>query len=318
MSARSTRSKRGAAAPQGGAPWSPWAAAFAVLGLACGCEPAREERLAPSHEIERLAFVPPARVELSSALEVGSEVPLLVSAYELTRGEWRVWYLQHGELSDAETLARVSAWDDSSADWPASFLTLEEARRYAAEHGQRLLTASEWLRVACGTAAALYPWGPNDVLSVANTLEVGLKRPTPAGTFEGGRSPLEIYDLVGNVSEWVDAPLGAREPLDWAMGGSFLTLRQPLYDPRGGEQGTLHIALDARHRATDVGVRLCCEAQGWLLAHAVELDALPDAQVRLAAVGRRWGSAASALLDELARAQPAHRSLRWLAEGTRR
>lgn len=317
MSARSTRSERAAAARPRGTPWSTRAAAFAVLGLACACAPAPRPQLAPSHEIERLCFVPPGRAELSSALAVSSEEPLLVSAYEVTRGEWRAWYLQHGELADADSLARVSAWEEATFDWPASFLTLEEARRYAIERGERLLTASEWLRVACGTAGALYPWGSNDVLSVANTLEVGLGQPTPAGTFEQGRSPLEIYDLVGNVFEWVDAPLGAHEPLDWAMGGSYLSLRQPLFDPRGGEQGALHLALDARHRAIDVGLRLCCEARRWLPAHAAELEELPNAQERLHAVGRRWGSAASALLDELSRAEPARPALRWLAEGSR-
>ncbi len=318
MNARSDRPTGGARAPRTGAPWSLRAAAFLVLAGAGACTPSQPEHVAASHAIERLAFVPPGRVELSSALEVASEEPLLVSAFELTRGEWRTWYLEHADQADVDALAHVASWDEATRDWPASFLSLEEAQRYAGEQGMRLLRASEWLRIACGSAAAPYPWGQNDVLSVANTLEFGLRQPTPVGTFEQGRSPLGIYDLVGNVYEWVDAPLEGREPLDWAMGGSFLTLRQPLFDPRGDEQGVLHLALDARHRAIDIGVRLCVNARTWLAAHAAELAHLPAAQARLGAVGARWGPAAVPLLEELGRSSGDAPALRWLLAGARR
>jgi hypothetical protein len=298
-----------------GAPRPLWVAAFCI-GALCACdEPARMAAL-PSLEIERLAFVPPARVALSSDLEVGSETALLVAQFEVTRGEWRTWFLARAETGDLDARARVEAWDPATDSWPASFLSLSEAREYARERGQRLPTSSEWLRIACGTAAAPYPWGPNDVASVANTLELGLHRPTPVGTFEQGRAPLEIYDLLGNVWEWVDDPPRAHEPFAWAMGGSYLTLRQPLFDARA--QLSLHLALDPGGRSNEVGLRVVAEARTWLEAHAPAFSGAPAAEARLGAVGRRWGPSAVPLLEELAAAHPGERAFGWLLAGARR
>jgi hypothetical protein len=292
-------------------------AAF-CLGALAACEPAATQAALESSAVERLAFVPPARVALSSELEAASEQPLLVAQFELTRGEWRSWYLARVDPVDAEARAQVEAWDASTFAGPAVFLSLEEGREYARAQGLRLLSTAEWLRTACGSAAAPYPWGPNDAASVANTLELGLRQATPVGTFEQGRSPFEIYDLLGNVWEWVDDPPGVHGPFAWAMGGSYLTLRQPLFDPKADELGTLHLELDAGGRSNEVGLRLCAEARPWLEAHAAELASVPSAERRLAAVGKRWGPAAVPLLEELAAAHPGERAFAWLLAGARR
>jgi len=292
-------------------------AAFWLVGLA-GCSPVATGSTFASLPIERMAFVPPARVTLSSSLEALSEQPLLVAQFELTRGEWRSWYLSRNEPVDPEARARVEAWDPPTYSWPAVFLSLTEGRAYARSQGLRLLTTAEWLRTACGSAAAPYPWGANDAASVVNTLELGLGQATPVGTFEQGRAPLEIYDLLGNVWEWVDDPPGTHGPFAWAMGGSYLTLRQPLFDPRAGAQGALHLALDERGRSIEVGLRLCAEARSWLVAHAAELSTAPDAERRLASVGNRWGSSAVPLLEELVAAHPSERAFAWLLAGARR
>jgi len=294
-----------------------WLAALcAAASVACERETGASDL--PSLPVERLSFVPAARVALSSGWWVGNDTALLVSRFEVTRGEWRAWYLARGEGADPEARARVEAWERSSDSWPAASLSLVEARAYAHEQGLRLLGWREWLRVACGSAAALYPWGPNDAASVANTLELGLRLPTSVGTFEQGRAPLGIYDLVGNVWEWVEDSPDRNEPFAWAMGGSYLTLRRPLFDPRGDAQGTLHLALDPDGRSIEVGVRLCAEARPWLEAHGNELSGAPEAERRLTAVGRRWGSAAAPLLEELAAAHPGERAFGWLLGGARR
>jgi hypothetical protein len=285
--------------------------------LPCGCEPATSPAQ-QSLPFERLSFVAPARVGLSSELEAASESALLVAQFEVTRGEWRAWFLARSEPVDPDARARVEGWEPASSSWPASYLSLEEAREYARAQGMRLPTGSEWLRIACGSAAAPYPWGPYDAASVANTLELGLRQPTPVGTFEQGRAPPEIYDLLGNVWEWVDVPPGAQGPWEWAMGGSYLTLRQPLFDPRADERGTLHLELDAGSRSNEVGLRLVAEAGPWLLAHAVELARAPAAEQRLRAVGQRWGSAALPLLEALAAEHPGEQALGWLLAGARR
>src|SRR6185295_18284062 len=87
------------------------------------------------------------------------------------------------------------------------FMTLPEARAFADSRGMRLLTAREWIRIACGTRALPYPWGGTEASSVANTLNLGVGRPLPVGTFEQGRTPLSTYDMAGNVWEWVEEPI---------------------------------------------------------------------------------------------------------------
>ena len=293
------------AQPLHGAPWPLGVAAFCVAALGA-CEKSAPHAALASLAIERLAFVPPARIALSSSVDAASERALLVSQFEVTRGEWRAF-----------APAEVQSPEPATDAWPVSWISLEEARAYAQAQGMRLPTSSEWLRIACGSAAAPYPWGPNDAASVANTLELKLRQPTPVGTFEQGRSPLEIYDLVGNVWEWVDDPPGLHEPFAWAMGGSYLTLRQPLFDPRA-EELSLHLKLDPRGRSNEVGLRLVAEARPWLEAHVAGLAGAPSAEARLAAVGRRWGPAATALLEELSLAHPSERAYAWLLAGARR
>jgi Sulfatase-modifying factor enzyme 1 len=305
------------ARPFDGTPWPLRVAAFCISILAPGCAHEPAQAGPASVAAERLSFVPAARVTLSSDLEVGNDKPLLVAQFEVTRGEWRGWYLARGERGDADARARVQSWDPATSTWPATDLSLEEAREFAAAQGLRLLSSSEWLRTACGSSAAPYPWGRNDAASVANTLELGLRQPTPVGTFEQGRSPLQVYDLVGNVWEWVERPDESRALLAWALGGSYLSLRQPLFDPRAGIGGTQHLELDATGRSNEVGLRLCAEAGPWLEAHAAELSALPEAERRLAALGRRWGPAALPLLEELALAHPGERAFGWLRAGAR-
>jgi len=317
VNARDTHRSNAALAPRTGAPRSQTGAAFWLVALA-GCGPVASSSTPESWPIERLAFVAPARVTLSSRFEVLSEQPLLVAQFELTRGEWRSWYLARAERADPEARARVAAWDPPTYSWPAVFLSLEEGREYARTNGFRLLTTAEWLRTACGSAGAPYPWGANDAASVVNTLELALGQATPVGTFEQGRAPLEIYDLLGNVWEWVDDPPGTHGAYAWAMGGSYLTLRQPLFNPRAGVEGTLHLELDARGRSIDVGLRLCAEARGWLEVHAAELSAAPEAERRLGAVGKRWGSSAIPLLEELLAERPSERAFAWLLAGARR
>jgi len=81
----------------------------------------------------------------------------------------------------------------------------------------RLPTDQEWTAAAGGEAGDRYPWGPEWHESCANTGEGGISGTTPVGMYPSGQSPLGVWDMAGNVWEWL-ASQGEECPL---RGGSW-------------------------------------------------------------------------------------------------
>ena len=280
-------------------------------------------------ELERLAFVPSGECVLFGRsglrLSCANDRALLVDRFEVTRAAWRAWTARQPALDP--TLAEVVAsWPAQTSTWPASFMTQAEARSFAASRGMRLLSAREWLRVACDTRGLAHPWGNREASSVANTLNLGLRHPLPVGTFEQGRTPLATYDMTGNVWEWVEDPilsLPGEEDSDpgiaWAMGGSYLSRLRRIHD-LDREEGHLVLdeqSLDPRTRSIDVGLRCAADAEAYLTANARRLGGEAERE-RLLAIGAAWGHNAVPLLADLAGRGDAAPGLSILLEGARR
>lgn len=290
-------------------------------------------------ELERLAFVPPGACVLDlgerTRVDCSTDAALLVDRFEVTREDWTGYLDSDPEGVAFPTAVRESWADRKLLDWPATFLTFDEARRFAAARGMRLPTPREWVRIAAGTREQRFPWGGGDAESIANTLELGLGRPTAVGTFEEGTTPNGIHDLLGNVWEWVDGRLPARPEGDgrtWAMGGSFAYRRRPIHGPRAGAPSSVPgsagdgptleaffntLLLDPEHRADDLGLRCVVEAAPYLLERAARLGSGSRVRERCAAIGRRFGAAAVPLLSELAARPGAPPALQWMLEGAR-
>jgi hypothetical protein len=262
--------------------------------------------------LERLAFVPAGPCILwkdtSLRVDCSSTRPLLVDRFEVTREEWSAWLeTEEGVASDHPSLAYWLG-RTSSPTYPATGMTQEEARSFAASEGMRLPTAREWIRICAGDRASKWPWGNLPAKSVSNSLDLGLWRLAPVGTFEAGCTAGGIYDLLGNAYEWVEdrippsdlPPVGGDERV-WVVGGSFLTYERRIYsyDSDSGVDYNRRL-VDPRGRDTDVGLRVVADAETWLTEWARSLGNGIETERRLRAIGRRWGPPAVPLLLRLA------------------
>ena len=109
--------------------------------------------------------------------------------------------------------------DPKFAEYPVVYVDWSMANAYCQWAGAHLPSEAQWEKAASGGDDRLFPWGDDwDVdqhkrLNFADgknpettsdvTLNDGFRENAPVGSFSAGKSPYGIYDLAGNVWEWV-------------------------------------------------------------------------------------------------------------------
>jgi formylglycine-generating enzyme required for sulfatase activity len=150
---------------------------------------------------------------------------------------------------------------------PVTWVSMEDARAYAAWAGKRLPHEWEWQYAAQGNDGRLYPWGNdwnNSAVPVSDEART-LRGPDDVSAHANGVSPFGIYDMVGNVWQWTDEFDDNHTRAAILRGGSYYQPGTSIwYFPqayRNDQHGKFLLMAPSEDRSGTVGFRCVMDAQ---------------------------------------------------------
>lgn len=168
----------------------------------------------------------------------------------------------HHFLRDWQDGAPRSGWENKPVTW----VSLEDARAYAAWAGKRLPREWEWQYAAQGLDGRLYPWGDAWDASAVPAPQRGrtMRAPDDVDAHPAGASPFGVLDLVGNVWQWTDEHQDEHTRAAILRGGSsYLPQTSHWYFPQAyrlDQHGKYLLMAPCKDRSGGIGFRCVVDA----------------------------------------------------------
>ena len=155
-----------------------------------------------------------------------------IDKHETTVGRYARYLSASRSTKPPRLWDQVNATSDQDKDLPVVGVDWDEANNYCKWAGKRLPSEAEWEKAARGTDGRRHPWGNEGNPQQFANLGIGgtfgySKSLKKVGSFETGKSPYDVYDMIGNVWEWT---------ADWYDRAYYKAM--PDKNPKGPEKGT--------------------------------------------------------------------------------
>jgi formylglycine-generating enzyme required for sulfatase activity len=179
----------------------------------------------------RMIFIPGGQFRMGNDAADPDEAPFhrvrldpyFIDEHEITNGQYAMC-VEEGECDPPNrrgaTLYQSYYGEPAFEDYPVIFVSWFQAQAFCAWRGGRLPTEAEWERAASFDVQQgirhIYPWGDEfdgELLNFCDvncpdadrdiTFDDGFGDTAPVGSYPEGRSPINIFDVSGNVMEWV-------------------------------------------------------------------------------------------------------------------
>lgn len=136
-----------------------------------------------------------------------------IDAYEVTNALYKACVMAGvcDPPKDTKSYTRSSYYGNSEFDdYPVIYVDWNMAKTYCDWRDAYLPTEAQWEKAARGTDERTYPWGEGLDCNKANYYDSTKSQycvgdTTKVGSYESGKSPYGLYDMAGNVWEWVSS-----------------------------------------------------------------------------------------------------------------
>jgi len=235
----------------------------------------------PPELLSMMVYIPAGEFLIGSNEGAEDQKPLkklfidafYIDLYEVTNERYRTFveetvrWLPH--LDDPR--ADLYNWKDGTypggkGDHPVVLVSWEDARAYCEWVGKRLPTEMEFEKAARGVDGKKYSFGNAWDANKANTWERGIRATMPVGSNRDDRSAYGVYDLTGNVAEWVEDWYQAypwNQRMNYDFGEKFKVLRGGSWDYYESSARAYNRATaNPMYRGPAVGFRCALSSKG--------------------------------------------------------